>query len=217
MSDSSTTRPSLILRLRYPDDATAWQEFLEIYQPLVFRIAKSKGLQTADALDMTQEVLVRVARAVNEWDPDPDCGTFRGWISQIARNLVIDYLRAKNKRPQTGNDSAIRQLIEQVPADCAESQFYDLEHERQVFLWASERVQSQFQTSTWQAFWRTSVQQHSVERVAAELFLTPGAVYIARSRVMARLKQTVLQFASSESHDPTFASRHSGSINGNKP
>ena len=215
MSDSSTTRPSLILRLRRPDDATAWQEFVEIYQPLVFRIATAKGLQTADALDMTQEVLVRVARAINHWDPSPDRGSFRGWISRITRNLVIDYLRTKNSMPKTGDDSAIQRLLEQNPAECSESKFYDWEHERQVFQWASEKVKNQFQTTTWQAFWLTAVQQHSIEQAAEALSLTPGAVYIARSRVMARLKQTVLQFVANDSNEPTTGAEQTGSIRRN--
>ena len=97
MSENPTTRASLIVRLRTTDDAVAWQEFVDIYQPLVFRLARAKGLQTADALDTTQEVLARVAHVINGWDPNPELGTFRGWISRITRNLVVDFLRSQNR------------------------------------------------------------------------------------------------------------------------
>ena len=192
MHDQPKTRPSLILRLRHPDDAVAWQEFIDIYQPLIFRLARSRGLQEADAFDATQEVLARVAGAINRWDPDPQLGSFRGWISRITRNLVIQLLRSKNRLPATGDDSAIQQLIEQTPDRCQESDLFDLEHERQVFAWAANQVEHQFAPQTWQAFWQTSVDRVPVGDVAAKLKMTAGAVYIARSRVMARLRETVL-------------------------
>lgn len=191
MSDQPKTRVSLILRLRHPDDAAAWQEFIEIYQPLVFRLARSRGLQEADALDTTQEVLARVAGAINRWNPDPEKGSFRGWISQITRNLVIQFLRTKNRRPFTSDDSSIEQLIAATPDSSPESEWFDLEHERQVFAWAAEKIRTSFRTQSWQAFWMTAVQNRPADEVAQELGISKGAVYIARSRVMARLKDKV--------------------------
>ena len=190
-SDQPTTRASLILRLRHPDDAAAWQEFVDIYQPLIFRLARARGLQEADAFDTTQEVLARVATAVNRWDPDPERGSFRGWISRITRNLVIEFLRSKNRLPKTSDDSAVRQLLSQQPGKSTDADLFDLEHERQVFAWASERVQHHFKPQTWQAFWMTAVENQPVEKVAQQLKISNGAVYISRSRVMSRLKKTV--------------------------
>ena len=192
MSNSPKTRASLILRLRRPEDAAAWAEFVEIYQPLVFRLARSKGLQEADALDLTQEVLARVARAINQFDPDPDQGSFRGWISRITRNLVIEFLRGQHRRPITSEDTSIQQLIESVPA-AHETAWYDAEYERQVFAWAADKIRDSFQPSTWQAFWLTAVENLPAGVAAERLQLSPGAVYIARSRVMARLKEKIKQ------------------------
>jgi RNA polymerase sigma-70 factor (ECF subfamily) len=191
MSDQPKTRVSLILRLRHPKDAVAWQEFVEIYQPLVFRLARSRGLQEADALDLTQEVLARVAGAINRWNPDPQRGSFRGWISQITRNLVIQFLRSKNRRPLTSDDSSVDQLIRATPDPSPETELFDLEYERQVFAWAAEKVRSSCQPKTWQAFWLTAIETRPADQVAIELGLSLGAVYIARSRVMARLKEKV--------------------------
>ena len=191
MSDQPKTRLSLILRLRHADDAAAWREFVEIYQPLVFRLARSRGLQEADALDMTQEVMARVAKAVNRWDPDPNRGSFRGWISRITRNLVIEFLRSKKRQPLTGGDSSIDQLIQTTPGPSPETKLFDLEHQRQVFAWAAERVRGSFQPKSWLAFWMTAIENRSVDEAADELGMTKGSIYIARSRVMAKLKDKI--------------------------
>jgi RNA polymerase sigma factor (sigma-70 family) len=191
MSESPKTRASLILRLRHPDDAAAWQEFVEIYQPLIFRIVRGRGLQEADAFDTTQEVLARVTTAINRWDPDPEKGSFRGWLGRITRNLVIEFLRSKHRLPRTSADSSLQQLVSQLPDRSPETDLFDLEHERQVFAWASDQVKPQFEPRTWQAFWKTAVEQQTVSQVARQLEMSRGAVYIARSRVMARLSEMV--------------------------
>lgn len=191
MSDQFKTRLSLILRLRHADDAAAWQEFVEIYQPLVFRLARSRGLQEADALDTTQEVMARVAKAINRWDPDPNRGSFRGWINRITRNLVIEFLRSKSRMALTSDDSSIDKLVQSTPDPSPETEIFDLEHQRQVFAWAAEKIRSSFQPQSWQAFWLTSVENRTADDVARELGMTKGAVYIARSRVMAKLRQKI--------------------------
>ncbi|MEL7498462.1 MAG: sigma-70 family RNA polymerase sigma factor [Planctomycetota bacterium] len=190
MSESPKTRASLILRLRRPGDEVAWAEFVEIYQPLIFRLAQSKGLQEADALDLTQEVMARVAKAIDRFDPNPDRGSFRGWISRITRNLVIEFLRSKHRRQITADDSSIQQLIESVPSP-SDSQWFNFEYKRQLLFWAAEKIKDSFQETTWQAFWLSSVDQIDIDSVAKTLNLSKGAVYIARSRVMAKLKKKI--------------------------
>lgn len=191
VTESPKTSASLILRLRSAADAEAWQEFSEIYQPLVFRIARSRGLQEADSHDLTQEVLTRVARAIDRFDPNPKLGTFRGWISRVTRNLVVEFLRNKNRLPKTSDNTAVFEIIKQTPDPSSESQLFDIEHERQVFAWAAEKVKDSFSDKTWLAFWQTAVDSRPVTETANDLGLSCGAVYIARSRVMARLKETI--------------------------
>ena len=194
VNESPKTRNSLILRLKQPADAEAWFQFCEIYEPLILRIAKARGLQAADASDLAQDVFIRIAKSVGRWESDPDKGSFRGWIGTIARNLTIDFLRRQSRQPVSTNDPTLQNVAEQ----CAESDFYDAEYEKQLFAWAAEKIKPTFQANTWNAFWQTAVEQQAVSDVAASLNISPGAVYMARSRVIARLRKTIEQFTASE-------------------
>ncbi len=187
------TRPSLILRLRNPDDLRAWQEFVEIYQPVIHSLAYKRGLQEADADDVTQEVLARVARSIDRWDPNPNKGSFRAWLATITRNLVIQFFRQSSRRPATGVDQELGELSDGITDKSVNVEEFDLERERQLFLWAARKVQPRFEPRTWQMFWRTAVEGEDVASVAGYLNTTKAQVYVARSRVMSQLKRTVEQ------------------------
>jgi RNA polymerase sigma-70 factor (ECF subfamily) len=184
----------LLVRLKFPRDEQAWVEFVEIYEPLVHRLARRGGLQGADADDLTQAVLRAVAGAIDRYDPDPDRGSFRAWLSRIARNLVVNLLAARRRRSAgygTG-DTDIVALLEAQPApEGQDSSLFDVEYRRRLFAWAAERVRGSFHEATWQAFWRTGVEGQDVHSVAKALGLSPGSVYVARSRVMARLRREI--------------------------
>ena len=190
MAEIPQTRQTLILRLKSTEDAAAWEEFVEIYYPLIHRLATTKGLQAADAQDVAQEVLSKIAKAINQFDPHPESGSFRGWISRITRNMVIDFLRSKKRSDLVTNLASITTLYEATSPD-GDSELFDLEHERQMFLWASEKIKSGFKPKTWIAFWKTTVENESIGKIAEQLNMSSGAIYIARSRVMAKLKATI--------------------------
>ena len=191
MRHAPKTRASLILRLKNREDLDAWQQFAEIYQPLVFRLARRKGFQDSDAADVAQEVLLRVANAVERWDPNGD-GSFRGWLSTITRNLMINFLQSSQRRPIAGGSDAVAELVDnQADPNSLESRVFDEELEQQVFAWASERIRPSFQPNTWDAFWATAVDDQPVADVARKLQISVGAVYIARSRVIQKLREEV--------------------------
>ncbi len=189
------TRASLILRLSDPTDVEAWERFAAIYQPLVYRLARSKGFQHADAQELVQEVMLAISRAVEGWVPDPRGARFRDWLFRIARNLMINFLTRRKYRPLGTGHSGIADLLnQQCDPKCDESTLFDLEWRREVFHWAAEQVQSQVTGNTWEAFWRSSVDGLAIKDVAEQLHMTVGSVYIARSRVIYRLREQVKQF-----------------------
>jgi RNA polymerase sigma-70 factor (ECF subfamily) len=193
MTESPETRVSLIVRLKDRDDQEAWGEFLEIYRPLVYRLATCKGLQDADAEDVVQQVFGSVARAVDRWRPDSARATFRTWLTTIARNAIINALTRRAPDRASGNTSD-RELLADYAAETADSRVLLTESRREIFQWAARRAREEFEPHTWDAFWLTAVEGHDVAEVAEATGKKPGAVYAARSRVMKRLKQIVQQW-----------------------
>ena len=110
------TRNSLLVRLQDANDIAAWEEFAEIYGPVVYRVALAKGLQSADAEDLVQEVFLAVSLALSQWLIREDRGAFRTWLIRIARNEAIDRMRQRATRSMGCGGSAAEQMLAQVPA-----------------------------------------------------------------------------------------------------
>jgi RNA polymerase sigma factor (sigma-70 family) len=192
MVESPNTRPSLLVRIRDPQDERAWAEFLDIYTPLIYRLARRKGLQDADAADLVQEVFRAVAGAIDRWDPDPSKGSFRAWLFRIARNLMVNFLIHQQRHPRASGDSQVGRLLEgQTAPPGPESALFDAEYRRRLFAWTAEQVRPEFRTATWNAFWMTGVEGKDARLVAESLGISVGAVYHHKSRVMARLRQRI--------------------------
>jgi RNA polymerase sigma-70 factor (ECF subfamily) len=196
MDEPPATRASLIVKLRDPADTNAWREFVTLYEPLVYKLARRKGLQDADARDLCQEVFRTVARAIDRWDTDPARrgGSFRGWLSRIARNLLVNFLTRRPYRLRGSGSTSVQELLEAQPAeDPSASAVFETEYRRRLFQWAADEVKGEFAPTSWTAFWQTAVEGRRPGDVAAELGLSVGAVYIARSRVLARLRHRIEQ------------------------
>lgn len=192
-STDPETRNSLIMRLPDQGDQDAWGQFVAIYDPLIYRLARMKGFQDADARELVQEVLLAVSKAVHRWEPDKNRGRFRNWLFRIARNLMINFMtRRKHQSLASGDADFAALLDQQIDPASEQSALFDLEYGRQMFHWASDRVREQVTPQTWQAFWKTTVEGHSVPSTATELGMSTGAVHIARSRVLGRLRLEVI-------------------------
>jgi RNA polymerase sigma-70 factor (ECF subfamily) len=186
------TRHSLIVRLPNARDQTAWGEFLSLYEPLILRLMRRHGLQESDARDVCQQVLAAVAQDVGQWKPDGGQGSFRRWLFQVSRNRLLKFLTKQQAEPRAtgGTDAQIKLAGLPDGKDSLAAQF-EREFRQQLLTWGAEQIRGEFHESTWQAFWRTCVLGEPVAGVAAELGTTAGNVYVARSRIMARLREKV--------------------------
>jgi RNA polymerase sigma-70 factor (ECF subfamily) len=192
MGDTLLTRASLLARLGDPKDRAAWQEFVELYASLVYGFVRQRGLQDADAADLTQEVLLAVAQAMGRWQYDRAQGTFRGWLYGITRHKLARFLRRRGAQFVASGDSSARRRLDQQPnPGPTPEDAWEQEYRQQLFRLAAGRVRDDFAPTTWQAFWRTAVEGKNSATVAAELGLSVGAIYVARSRVLARLVEAV--------------------------
>jgi RNA polymerase sigma-70 factor (ECF subfamily) len=190
MSQSPTTRVSLLARIRDVGDGRAWAEFVDLYAPLVYRLGRRHGLQDADAADLTQDVLRAVVGAMPRFDYDFRRGSFRGWLLTVARNQLRKLFQARRRQPQGSGDPAADALLQQRPAaeDAAE---WEQEYRERLFGWAAEKARENFRPATWQAFWRTAVVGEDARQVGASLGMSVGAVYIARTRALARIRHLI--------------------------
>src|SRR6516225_12478590 len=111
MAEVPATRPSLLVRLRDARDQEAWADFVRLYAPAVYRFARRKGLQDADAADVTQEVLRGVAGSIAGLDYDPRQGMFRGWLFTLAHRRLCDWFISRQRRERGSGDSATLQLL----------------------------------------------------------------------------------------------------------
>lgn len=183
----SHTSTSLLARAKAYDQ-TAWQRLVRLYSPLVYHWSRSKGLQAADALDIGQEVFASVARKLVHFRHDRPDDTFRGWLNRITQNKILDHRRRLVHRPLgTGacNGSHRNGVSSAVSPDDDSS---DCDERAWICRRAVTFLREEFEERTWRAFWQTAVSQRRAKEVAAELGMTTNAVYLARHRVLERLR-----------------------------
>jgi RNA polymerase sigma-70 factor (ECF subfamily) len=177
-----TTAASLLLQLRQPRNQGAWQRFVELYSPLLYHWLRGSGLQPADSADLVQEVFVSVFAHVPQFDRQRT-GSFRAWLRTIVHNKVRTFLR---RRKAAG-------LAEgQTPAVAATTLAdWDAEYATALLARALELVEPEFEPGTWKAFRQLQLEGRPAAQVAAELGISRNAVYIARCRVLSRLRTEV--------------------------
>jgi RNA polymerase sigma-70 factor (ECF subfamily) len=191
MDDSQATRLTLLARIQDPADHQAWSQFVEIYTPLVYGLLRRRGLQDADAADVAQEVFRTVAKSVKDFRGGCGKGSFRSWLAAVSRSRLADFVDRRGRQVSGTGDTSMLALLEQQPSRDDEDQRFEDEYRKRALEWAAEKIRGEFQDSTWRAFWQTNVEGKPTEEVAASLGMSVGAVYIARSRVLARLKKQI--------------------------
>jgi RNA polymerase sigma-70 factor (ECF subfamily) len=198
-SEFPDTRASLLLQLRAGVDQDGWQDFVIIYRPIIYRLARKRGLQDADAQDLAQHVLVSIAGAIERWQPRDESIRFRHWLRRVARNAISNVLTRRPRDVAAGGTSIHDFLEAQVEEDRDLSREIELEHRRELFLRAASRVRMEVLADSWQVFQLSVIEGNAIEEVATQMNKSVGAVYAARGRVMNRLRRIVDEMERRES------------------
>jgi RNA polymerase sigma-70 factor (ECF subfamily) len=199
MQTSPETRSTLLVRIRDRGDGRSWAEFVEIYGPLVYGFLRKRGLQDADAADLVQDVFHSVAKAIHSFDHRHAPNSFRRWLFTIVQNRLRDHRKPKATQPRgTGDTEAYQRLQEHQDETDSAEEIWNREHELGLVRYAAEQVRGDFQENTWTAFWQTAIEGAVPAEVARQLGMTRAAVYLAKARVLSRIREYVTQFTGDE-------------------
>jgi RNA polymerase sigma-70 factor (ECF subfamily) len=187
-SQDRATSSTLLERVRNREEQ-AWERLVQLYSPLVDRWCAGAGVRGPDVDDVRQEVFQAVAASLDRFRRERTGDSFRAWLRGITRNKLLDHFRRRASHPeaQGGTDAQRRMLDVAEPEMPAETE----EDLTGLYHRALELVRSEFEPRTWEAFWRSTVEEQAPADIAAELGVTPAAVRKAKSRVLHRLRQEV--------------------------
>jgi len=190
LTSSAATSRSLLDRVK-ADEAAAWDRLIGLYAPLVYRWCRRFGLPEQATADVFQEVFQAVSTHIGSFRKEKEGDTFRGWLRTITDNKVRDHFRKVGREPTGEGGTEAQRRLADLPADSSIEidDPMDERAERGLFRDALDLIRSEFETRTWQAFWLTTVEGLAAKDVGAELDMSPGAVRVAKSRVLRRLRE----------------------------
>ena len=185
MDPKRVTSLSLLDRARHHDEPS-WQRLVTLYGPLVVYWCRRGGARREDASDLAQEVFLAVSQGLERFERRGP-GSFRAWVRGITRHKLLDcYRRAERQAAAAGGSTALERLLD-IP-DPQPGSDEDADEMSGLYRRALDLIRGEFEERTWQAFWLTAVEGREAPAAAAELGMSPVAVRIARSRVLARLR-----------------------------
>jgi RNA polymerase sigma-70 factor (ECF subfamily) len=187
----SGTGSTLLVLLRDPADPQAWKAFVQRYTPVVAAWCRRWKLQNADVQDVTQEVLLKLARHLHQFSYDPAKGRFRDWLVTVARHVWSDIRESRRRAGWGSGDPHIQQLLEEQADRDGLLEALDQEFLVELYEEAKARVQLRVSRSTWQAFQLLAVEGCSGAEVAAQLHMKVATVYVAKNRVQKMLQEEV--------------------------
>jgi RNA polymerase sigma-70 factor (ECF subfamily) len=190
----ASTRPSLLLRLRDAGDREAWQAFVDIYGPLIYRHSRRRGLQDADAADLTQEVLFQVSRSIQTFEYRPEQGRFRDWLGTVTENRIRTFWTRQAGAVRARGETEQVDRLAQVKAGEQDTQWTE-EFNQHILHLALTRIQPHFEEHVWRAFELVWRDDHPPAQVAGDLGQGIDWVYMVKARVLKRLQEEVQELA----------------------
>ena len=188
----SPTSLSILERAKSSDDEQAWRDLEQIYSPLLRRWMIRYEVSECDADDLVQEVLLFIAQRLKDFEHNGRTGAFRSWLRAALANRLRKFWTERGRRPAghgTG-DSRVHEMLAQLEDPRSSlSQLWEQEHDQVVLSRLIGQLRDEFAGRTWEVFQRTAIEGRKPQDVAAELQMTPNAVWIAKSRVFRRLRQ----------------------------
>jgi RNA polymerase sigma-70 factor (ECF subfamily) len=192
--DESRTHPSLLLRLRYLADQEAWKEFVTRYGPRIDAWCRGWRLKEADVEDVTQEVLLRLARELAKFDYDPK-HSFRGWLYTVTHHVFRDWARKRRDVP-VGGDEALAALLGSAEAPRSLAEHLDVEFDKEVLAFATDRVRREVGERDWRVFELLAMRGEKAQDVEKVDGRKASALYVCRSRVQKRLREAIARLES---------------------
>jgi len=188
--DSKSTASDLLQSAKRGTDE-AWRQLVERYSWLIFQWCRNGGLSPQDAGDVLQSVLAQVAISLPRFEKDGAKGSFRRWLRTITRTKIADFWRADGRQPRGEGGSAAQERLLTIPnlGESSLSDCPDVEARRKRLWQLVDRLEDEFEESTWHAFWLTVIEGLTTAEAAASLEKTPNAVRIAKWRVLTRLRE----------------------------
>ena len=183
------TRPSLLFRAQTGEE-NAWKDLTDLYRPLIIGWLSRQGVPARDREDLSQEVLLSVVKHLPRFEHTGQRGAFRSWLRTIVCSRTSDYWRAAERSHQADGGSGATAALQQIADPHSDlNRRWDEEHDRYVLDCLLDLVQEEFEPATVRAFRRLALDGASGAEVAAELGLSVAAVYVAKSRVLQRIRQ----------------------------
>ncbi len=185
---ASSTSLTLLARVRRLEPS-AWERFVPLYSPVVYRWCRQSGLQEDDAADISQEVFRVVAVKIGSFRYEGPRDSFRGWLWTITRNKVRDFFRASSGKPRASGGSTAQGQLQEVPDSAEDPDVASgLDTQASLAHRALQLVQGDFAEHTWEAFVRLTLHGEPADRISEDLGMSVGAVHTARWRVLRRLR-----------------------------
>ncbi|MCH8150232.1 MAG: sigma-70 family RNA polymerase sigma factor [Planctomycetes bacterium] len=190
-ADSSSSVHSTLLNAVRMRDPEAWQRLVQLFSLLIYDWCRQQGLQRADAADVTQDVFQAVMNGLDSFRRDRPEDSFRGWLWTITRNKIHDFYRAQAMRPGAYGGTDAWDKMQQVPEEepLSHSTTGTTDVSISPLHRALEIVRNDFNESTWQAFWRVTIENQQAVEVSGDLGISVNAVRKAKARVLRRLRE----------------------------